>query len=136
MITDSDRSAEPPPVVETGTIYFIAPHSMLHPSTRASRLTIGGLLGACAWPLPAAGAPWLPEPLQFLIGWFVFTIGPGFVVAGTVLRAAARLPRLVVLLASGSAAAPVVVDLLGRTHLIPAFPYVAGALARACAASM
>src|SRR5256885_14101442 len=127
MITDSDRSAELPPVVETGTIYFIAPHSMLHPSPRALRLTIGGLLGAAAWPLVAAGARWVPEPLQFLIGWFVFTIGPGFVVGGAVSRRLDRMTRLVVLLAAGSAAAPVVIDLLGRAHLEPLFPYIAAA---------
>src|SRR2546421_85591 len=119
MITDSDRSAELPPVVETGTIYFIAPHSMLHPSPRAFRLTIGGLLGAGAWPLLAAGARWVPEPLQFLIGWFVFTIGPGFVVAGAVSRRLDRMTRVVVLLAAGSAAAPGVIDLLGRSHTVP-----------------
>ncbi|HXI31567.1 MAG TPA: hypothetical protein VNG89_24185 [Vicinamibacterales bacterium] len=108
---------------------------MLHPSSRASRLAIGGLAGACAWPLIGMAAPWLPEPLRFLIGWSVFTIGSGFVVAGAVSRDLDALTRAVVMLAAGSAAAPVAIDLLGRAHLLAVFPYVAAALAGACAAS-
>jgi hypothetical protein len=107
---------------------------MLHPSSRALRLTIGGLAGACAWPLVATAAPSLPEPLRFLLGWLVFTIGPGFVVAGAVSRDLDRLTRAIVILAAGSAAAPVLIDLLGRAHLLAAFPYVAFALAGAYAA--
>src|SRR5262245_55207460 len=134
MMTESDRSAELPPVVEKGTLYFIPLHSMLHPWSRASRLTVGGLAGAGAWPLVGIAAPWLPEPLRFLIGWFVFTIGPGFVVAAAVSRDLDALTRVILMLAAGSAAAPVLVDLLGRAHLLAAFPYVASALAGACAA--
>src|SRR5215813_13450347 len=135
MMTESDRSAERPPVVGKGTLYFIPLYSMLHPWSRASRATIGGLAGACAWPLVAAEAPWLPEPLRFLSGWFLFTIGPGFVVAGSVSRELDALTRVILMLAAGSAAAPVLVDLLGRAHLLSAFPYVASALAGACAAA-
>src|SRR5215813_13517600 len=94
MMTESDRSAERPPVVGKGTLYFIPLHSMLHPWSRASRATIGGLAGACAWPLVAAAAPWLPEPLRFLSGLFLFTIGPGFVVAGSVSRELDALTRV------------------------------------------
>ncbi|HKB11135.1 MAG TPA: hypothetical protein VKD69_10785 [Vicinamibacterales bacterium] len=109
---------------------------MLHPSSRAARLAIGGVGGAGAWPLVALAAPWLPEPLRFFIGWLVFTIGPGFLVAGAVGRDLDALTRTIVMLAAGSAAAPVLVDLLGRAHLLAAFPYIAFVLAGAGAASM
>src|SRR5689334_14745968 len=132
MITDSDRSAARPPVVDSGTtLYFIAPPSMLHPSSRASRLAIGGLAGACAWPLVSTAAPWLPEPLRFFVGWLVFTIGPGFVVSAGLARALDPLAAVIVMLAAGSAASPVLIDLVGRVHLIPIFPYLAAAAAGA-----
>src|SRR6267378_64225 len=113
MITDSERSAALPLGVAEGTIYFIAPPSMLQLSSLASRLTVGGLLGACAWPVLRTAAPWLPEPLRFLLGWFVFTIGPGLAVAGGVSRNLDALRRLVVVLGAGSAATPLLIDLLG-----------------------
>src|SRR5262249_31768610 len=126
--------AELPPVVEKGTLYSIPLHSMLHPSPRASRLIIGGLAGACVWPVVGITAPWLPEPLRFLAGWFLFTIGPGFVVTAALSRDRAALTRVILMLAAGSAAAPLLIDVLGRAHLLAAFPYLACALAGACAA--
>src|SRR4029079_3935028 len=136
MITDSDRSAARPPVADSGpTLYFIAPPSIVHPSSRASRLAIGGLAGACAWPLVSTAAPWLPEPLRFFVGWLVFTIGPGFVVSAGLARALDPLAAVIVMLAAGSAASPVVIDLLGRVHLMPLFPYLAAASAGAAAVS-
>ena len=96
------------------------------PST--ARLAIGGLLGACGWPIVHLAAPWLPEPLQFLVGWFVFTIGPGFAAAGYVARTLDPLRRVIVLLGAGSAATAVLINLLGRAGLVPAFPYLAFAL--------
>ena len=104
---------------------------MLRISSVASRLTVGGVIGACVWPVLGAAALWLPEPLRFLLGWFVFTIGPGLVVAGGVSRDLDALRRVIVALAVGSAATPVLIDLLGRAHVVPAFPYVACALAGA-----
>jgi hypothetical protein len=106
---------------------------MLHPSSRASRLAIGGLAGASAWPLVSTAAPWLPEPLRFVLGWLVFTIGPGFVVSAGLARSLDPLARVIVMLAAGSAASPVLIDLLGRVHLIPIFPYAAAASAGAAA---
>ena len=97
----------------------------------AFRLTVGGLLGACAWPVVHVAAQRLPEPLRFLLGWFVFTIGPGFLVAGFVSRHLDTLRRVIIALAAGSAATPVLIDLLGRLQLVPAFPFVACALAGA-----
>ena len=133
MITDSDRSAALPPGDAKGTgDTFYAALAWLSPvSSLGSRLTIGGVLGVCAWPFLHAAAPWLPEPLRFLLGWFVFTIGPGFVVAGGVSRAMRTVPRAIVVLAAGTAATPVVIDLLGRAQLLAAFPYVACACAGA-----
>ena len=106
---------------------------MLHPSSRASRLAIGGLAGACAWPLVSAAAPWLPEPLRFFLGWLVFTIGPGFVASAGLARSLDPLGRVILMLAAGSAASPVMIDLLGRIHLIPLFPYLAAVSAGAAA---
>src|SRR5262249_18313934 len=134
MMTESDRSAELPPVVEEGTLYSIPLHSMLHPSPRASRLIIGGLAGACVWPVVSSTAPWLPEPLRFLAGWCLFTRAPGFVVTGALPRDLGGMTRVILMLAAGSLAAPVLVDLLGRAHLLAAFPYLAAALAGAWAA--
>ncbi|HMF99091.1 MAG TPA: hypothetical protein VKE96_32545 [Vicinamibacterales bacterium] len=107
---------------------------MLHSSPRTSRLIVGGLAGACAWPLVGIAAPWLPEPLRFLAGWFLFTIGPGFVVTAALGREFDGLTRVILMLAAGTAAAPVLIDLLGRAHLLALFPYAASALAGACAA--
>jgi hypothetical protein len=104
---------------------------MLQLSSLATRLTVGGLLGACAWLLLRAIAPALPEPLRFLLGWFVFTLGPGLAVAGGVSRNLDALRRLIVVLGAGSAATPVVIDLLGRVHLLAAFPFIACAMAGA-----
>lgn len=61
----------------------------------------------------------------------MFTIGPGLAVAGGVSRHLDALRRVIVVLAAGSAATPVLIDLLGRAHLVPAFPYVACAFAGA-----
>jgi hypothetical protein len=108
---------------------------MLQLRSPASRVIAGGVLGAAAWPLLRTAAPWLPEPLRFLLGWFVFTFGPGFVVAGMLSRNLGALRRSIVVLAAGSAATPVVIDLLGRAHLLPAFPYLACAAAGAAVAA-
>ncbi len=112
-------------------LYYAALPSLSPVSSLGSRLTIVGVLGACAWPILHAAAPWLPEPLRFLLGWFVFTIGPGFVVAGGVSRAMRTWPRAIVVLA----ATPVLIDLLGRARLLALFPYVACACAGAALAA-
>ena len=115
-------------------LYYAALPSLSPVSSLGSRLAIGGVLGACAWPILHAAAPWLPEPLRFLLGWLVFTIGSGFAVAGAVSRAMNAVPRAIVVLAAGTAATPVLIDLLGRAHLLAAFPYVACACAGAALA--
>lgn len=95
----------------------------------AIRLTAGALLGACAWPALGASLSCLPVPVRFLLGWFLFTFGPGVAVGGRLTRDLDPLHRVIVLLGIGSAATPVLIDVLGRMNLVPVFPYVVAALA-------
>src|SRR3982074_2585701 len=98
-------------------------------SRTAGRLLAGALIGVCVRAATRAALPFLPIPIRFLLGWLVFTFGPGVAVAGRLTRALDPLTRVIVVLGAGSAAAPVFVDVLGRANLISAFPYVAAALA-------
>jgi hypothetical protein len=69
-------------------------------------------------------------PLVLFLGaWFIFTFGPGIAITARLTRELDPLRRLVVALGVGSAAAPVLINLLGRLHLVPAFPVLAIALA-------
>ncbi|PYR63966.1 MAG: hypothetical protein DMF91_01805 [Acidobacteria bacterium] len=101
------------------------------PSSIPIRVTAGAFLGACAWPAVALSLRFLPVPLRFLLGWFLFTFGSGVPVGGRLTRDLDPLRRVIVLLGIGSAASPVLIDLLGRAHLVATFPYVATALAGA-----
>jgi len=112
-----------------GTVYFIAPASMPQSLPIAFRLLAGVSLGACAWPAARAVLPFVPTPLRFLLGWLLFTFGPGVAAGGRLTRDLDWLRRLIVVLGVGSAATPVLIDLLGRMHLVPVFPYLAAALA-------
>jgi hypothetical protein len=95
----------------------------------ATRLIVGALLGALVWPLFSAGFPFVPVPVRFLVAWLLFTFGPGTGLAGGLTRDLDPLRRLIVVLGVGSAATPVLLDVLGRLHLVAAFPYIAAALA-------
>src|SRR3990167_6422421 len=64
----------------------------------------------------------------FLLAWFIFTVGPGIAITGRLTRDLDPLRRWVVALGVGTAAAPVLINVLGRLHLVPAFPYLAVAL--------
>jgi hypothetical protein len=99
-----------------------------HRPSTPLQLAIGAAVGAAAWPLVARAAPWLPEPARFLAGFLVFTFGPGAAAAGVVSRGLDAMTRTIVVLAVGMAAAPALVDVLGRTHLVAVFPYLACAL--------
>jgi len=66
--------------------------------------------------------------VRFLLGWFLFTFGPGVAVAGRLTRDLDGLRRMIVLLGVGSAATALLIDILGRVNLVPTFPYVAAAL--------
>ena len=60
----------------------------------------------------------------FLLAWFIFTFGPGIAITGGLTRELDPLRRVIVALGVGSAASPVLVNLLGRLHLITGFPVV------------
>src|SRR2546423_2277153 len=61
----------------------------------------------------------------FLLAWFIFTFGPGIAITGRLTRDVDPLRRVVVALGVGSAAAPVVINFVGRLHLVPVFPVAA-----------
>ena len=89
-----------------------------------------GLAGALAWPAIASALPGLSPALAFLVAWLLFTFGCG--IAGVWLfRDLDPLRRLILVLGIGSAAAPVIVELLGRVGWLGAFPYVATGMAGA-----
>jgi hypothetical protein len=100
-------------------------------STAALRITAGGLVGVCAWVAFAETLPFLPAAVRFLVAWLGFTFGAGVAAGGWLTRDLDDLRRVIVLLGVGTGATPVLVDVLGRLHLLPVYPYVALALAGA-----
>src|SRR5947208_2354302 len=66
--------------------------------------------------------------VRFLLAWFIFTFGPGIATTGRLTRNLDLLRRVIVALGVGTAAAPLLIDVLGRLHLVPIFPYLAAAL--------
>ena len=97
----------------------------------AIRLTIGTILGSVAWPAIGALLAHLPMPLRFAIAWFLFTFGPGVVLAGRLTRSLDAVRRVIFVLGVGSATTALLIDVLGRLNLIDIFPYVALAMAGA-----
>jgi hypothetical protein len=69
--------------------------------------------------------PFLPELLRFEIAWLVFTFGPGVVIAAWLTRDLDWISRVVIALGVGSAATPVLIDLLGYAGLVAVFPFLA-----------
>ena len=94
-------------------------------------LIAGTILGACAWLVIDVVLAGLPMPLRFAVAWFLFTFGPGVVLAGHLTRGLDSFRRAIVVLGVGSAATALLIDVLGRLNLIPIFPYVSLALAGA-----
>jgi hypothetical protein len=92
------------------------------------RVIAGVLVGAAAWPALHAVLPRMPELIRFLLGWWIFTFGPGIAVSAPLTGDLDPLRRTIIALGVGSAAAAVLIDVLGRLHLIPLFPYVAAAM--------
>ena len=93
------------------------------------RLIGGALLGAAAWFALGLALPSVPELVRFVLGWFVLTFGPGIAMTGYLTRDLDRVRRVVIALGAGTAATPVLIDCLGRVHAVPAFPYIAAAMA-------
>jgi hypothetical protein len=93
------------------------------------RAVIGAAVGAAAWPLCAMLLPVVPEPLRFVLAWFLFTFGAGAAFGVSLTRDLDPLRRTVVLLAIGSGATPVLLVLLGYSHALALYPFLICALA-------
>ena len=93
----------------------------------AVRGAVGIVLGVVVWAGLRGGLPSLPEGAQFLIGWLVFTAGPGFGLAGWVSRDLDPLSRAIVVLGAGSAAAAVLIEWLGYAGHVEALPWICSA---------
>jgi hypothetical protein len=103
-------------------------------STRAraiARIVVTGLAGAAAWGIAGYFLPVLPAGVRALAALAVFTLGPGWLVAGRLTRDLPSLDRVVILLSVGVAAAPTLADVLSRAGWIAAFPFLAAAAAAA-----
>src|SRR5262245_3693474 len=103
-------------------------------SSTILRVTVRAVLGACAWLVFDKTFSMFPIWTRLLLGWCLFTLGPGFAVGGRLTRVLDPLRRLIVLLGIGSAATPVLIDMLGRLNLVPVFPYMTFALVGASVA--
>jgi hypothetical protein len=87
------------------------------------------VLGAAAWAALGLVLSLIPSPVRFVLVWFVFTFGPGIAITGSMTRDLDRVRRVIIALGAGTAVTPVLIDCLGRLHAVPAFPYVASAMA-------
>lgn len=94
----------------------------------ALRLAIGAGAGVATWLALDVTLPFLPEWPRFLVAWFLFTFGPGIGICAVVTRRLDPLRKTIVALGVGSAATPALIELLGHAGLVPAFPYLTGAL--------
>jgi len=90
---------------------------------------LGTIAGALAWVVLHPLLTLLPDPLRFLLAWLIFTIGPGTALAARLTRDIDPLHRVILQLGLGSAAVPLLAELLGRIGIVQLFPYVACALA-------
>jgi len=71
--------------------------------------------------------PWCPSLVRFLVAWSLFTLGPGLLCAFWLTRDLGSFSRVVVVLGIGSAAGAVLIDVLGRAGMVPAFPWLCAA---------
>jgi hypothetical protein len=93
------------------------------------RAVIGAAAGVAGWLVAAKVLPVFPEPLRFVLGWFVFTFGAGAAFGVALTRDLDPLRRTVVLLSIGSGATPVIVLVLGYSHAMAVAPFLMCALA-------
>jgi hypothetical protein len=82
-----------------------------------------------AWVALSYVLPSLPAPIRFFAAWLVFTIGPGLALGERLTRDLDPLRRAIICLGLGTGVLPLLVELVGRTGLMPTFPYVVCALA-------
>src|SRR5438477_10376581 len=92
---------------------------------------MGAIAGAVSWIALRPLLLLLPEPARFFAGWFLFTVGPGLALGARVSRQLDALQRGIVILGLGSAAVPVLAELIGRFGHLAVFPYLALACAGA-----
>jgi hypothetical protein len=93
------------------------------------QVLFGAIAGALAWVALQPLLLFLPTGVRFGAGWFLFTVGPGLLLGARLTRDLGVLQRTIVILGLGSAALPVMVEILGRLGQVGTFPY----LALACA---
>lgn len=96
-----------------------------------TRLMAGLALGAGAWMVVALAIPHLPIPARFFFLFLLFTGGAGAAVTARLTRDLDEWRRVVIALGAGSAVTPVIIDAMGRLHVVSAYPFVATALAGA-----
>lgn len=93
----------------------------------ALSVTIGAVIGVFSWPALRIVLPVVPELVRFALAWLLFTFGPGIVLVSRLTRDLDRLTGALIALGAGSAATPVLVDLLGYAGRVELFPYLAAA---------
>ncbi len=86
------------------------------------------MAGGLAWFVLHPLLAFLPEPARFLVAWVIFTAGPGLALGAHLTRGIDPLQGTIIQMGLGSAAVPVLVELMGRVGLIQIFPYLACAL--------
>ena len=86
------------------------------------------MAGGLAWLVLHPLLSFLPEPARFLVALVIFTAGPGLALGAHLTRGVDPLQGTIIQMGLGSAAVPVLVELIGRVGLIQVFPYLACAL--------
>ncbi len=89
---------------------------------------MGTIAGALAWVVLDPVLSLAPQAVRFFVAWLVFTIGPGMAVGAWLTRDMDWLQRTIIQLGIGSAAVPILVEILGRAGFIQVFPYLVCAL--------
>jgi hypothetical protein len=72
------------------------------------------MAGGLAWFVLHPLLAFLPEPARFLVAWVIFTAGPGLALGAHLTRGIDPLQGTIIQMGLGSAAVPVLVELVGR----------------------